>query len=213
MTVIVFGVASVAFYGLAAVYVGNSSVQEAQGGTIGALSTFTQLITILIIKFRNKRNAKLCQRHSILASSCLGLLFCLSVSSLIISIQREEYDESIDNVLVLHILIPLLVDFRIHAAILSFSMISDFIEHHYVEGLECHDLRTEPTESDISCNCTCAMPGCGKKIYPAPEYHMTCSKDDCYNMFCSECCDVVICQTGTCTCAFEETASDSNGSN
>jgi hypothetical protein len=200
MSIIVFGLASVMFC-ITSVTEMESKV-EVVTSIFGIVSTVTQLITILVIKFRGKRHRRLARSHSTLISVCLGFLFCVSLSSLIVTIIREDTDKTVHHDPLLRTLMPFLVDFRVHAVILNFSMATEFIQHRYPEGLEYRDLRrTGTVELERSGNCYCAMFGCGRQIFVAPEYHVACSEENCDKVYCSECNDVVISQLGMCVCA------------
>ena len=201
LTFSIFGTAAVIFHLIAVGYFSNKSEVSSHGNMwtslFGIFSSFFQLLVILAVKFRNKTDAATARRHSSLIASSMAILFSLSLSSLVVAIQREEFDDHIERFLPFKILMPLLVDFRIHASLLNFSMLTDFLQHRYPKGDDFMRLQRNYSEEIAHC----AVPGCNRRIFPGPELHMTCKR--CGRQFCDECCDVVISQTRTCTCVFE----------
>lgn len=207
LTVSIFGIATVIFHTAAAAWFakskGTSSVRNTAMSAMSMVASLAQLLVILSIKFRSQVDVVRVRRYASWVASAAGLLFCLSLSSLVVGIQREEYDEHIHEFVPLHILMPLLVDFRVHASILNFSLMTDFLEHRYPKGIDYRHLDGNSSRHFDTGSHSCAVPGCGRAIYPGPEYHMTCAEQDCQRQFCHDCCDVIISQTGTCTCIFE----------
>ena len=201
LTFSIFGAAAVMFHLIAFGYFFILNEGSSRGNfwtsVFGIFSSFFQLFVILTVKFGNKTDVAAAHRHPSLIAWAMAVLFSLSLSSLVVAIQREEFDDLIERFLPFKVLMPLLVDFRTHASLLNFSMLTDFLQHRYPKEVDYMQLQQNYSEEIAHC----AVPGCNRRIFPGPELHMGCQT--CGRQFCEECYTVVISQTRTCPCAFE----------
>ena len=147
-------------------------------------------------------------------SFLLSLLFAVTVGSLAVDIEREHVDHEVHNKWYLRVFAPLLVDFRVHAAILTYSVLSEFDQQRLTErdiedkkifervdnepslaeGSECHRLGCKTLYSresdDAFWKCTAAGNGCQSKPYC----------NDCFKEFivkvgfCPTCGDQITCK-------------------
>jgi hypothetical protein len=200
LTLFVFGCGSILFYFTAGVsfllYTDgvDSPRGEAVSSFISSLSCFSQLTFILLVKFRKSVNQALARRYSNWLGSVLALQFAASLSALIVSIQREEFDPIIHNWKTLLGLTPLLVDFRVHVTILLYSMLADFVKHRYRKGI---DMDMIPFPTSLQTNIHCGMPGCNSL---ASCRIGRCNRVGCGRSYCAVCFDGILSQVGSCIC-------------
>ena len=124
----IFTVTEVVFYGLLV------GVQD--GGDLAAhvLGLFTVVLHAVFIFFTNFSGHHLelfwrgVHMHTRI-SVCLSLLFALTLGSLAVDIEREHHDHDVHDKPYLRAFAPLIVDFRVHAAILTYNVLSEFRSH------------------------------------------------------------------------------------
>ena len=137
-----------------------------------------------MVMFRKKLKKTITRGKYIATTYALALLFCISLSSIILNMQREEMDEFVKEKSVLHGFMALAVDFRVHSAFINFSMLKEFVERRFPEGLEVYDIEAEHERGEPlfvssygavdSSALTCKGPGCTNPVYPGPEPYMVC---------------------------------------
>ena len=176
-----------------------------------ALDCSLQMLLLLMVMFRKKLKKTITRGKYIATTYALALLFCISLSSIILNMQREEMDEFVKEKSVLHGFMALAVDFRVHSAFINFSMLKEFVERRFPEGLEVYDIEAEHERGEPlfvssygamdSSALTCKGPGCTNPVYPGPEPYMVCKM--CRQACCKDCCEILFSKTGICSCAFQ----------
>ena len=203
LTLLVFSCGSVLFYVVSGVFFiiytddVDSPRGEAASAFVSSLSCLSQLVFILLVKFRKSVHQALARRYSNWLGSALALQFAASLSALILSIQKEEFDPIVHEWKTLLGLMPLVVDFRVHVVILLYSMLVDFVEHRYRKDV---DLDMLPFPSTLRSNPRCGMPGCDSSA----SYRLgRCNRVGCGRGYCAVCFDGILSQVGSCICELD----------
>lgn len=204
LTLLVFGLASILCYLISGIFFSiytddlESPRGESATAFVTCFSCLSQLVLILLVKFRKRVHRSLARRYSNWLGAALTLLFAASLSALIVSIQKEEFDELVHEWKSLHSLMPLVVDFRVHVVILTYSMLVDFVEHRYRKGVY---LDVLPVPGSWASQPKCGMPGCNTLVSDGVG---RCSRNGCGRGYCSVCFDNILSQVGSCICALDD---------
>ncbi|XP_062501585.1 uncharacterized protein LOC134178714 isoform X2 [Corticium candelabrum] len=140
--------------------------------------------------------------HSI-NSFLLSLLFASAVGALAVDIEREHLDPTVHENWYLRALAPLLVDFRVHAAILAYSVRSEFCQQRFTKG-EIEDKGIFRRVDEESMGEGCVRPGC-KAVYSKESsvvFWRCITEDDTYacnsKFYCNDCFENLIVKVGFC---------------
>ena len=131
----------------------------------------------------------------------LSLLMATTLGSLAVDIEREHWGPTVHDKPYLRALAPLLVDFRVHAAILTYSVRSEFNEQRFTtrEIEEKGIFERVPREPE------CFRPGCKQVCRNDSDGYWKCTKPECTSRaYCNSCFTDLMVKVGFCpTCAPE----------
>ncbi|XP_062501624.1 uncharacterized protein LOC134178751 [Corticium candelabrum] len=197
-----FTFCSVAFYiALAVVEHGGDRATDITGIVAVILQSVFVFWTALVhnpLKLLRRGN-----HHHTWNSVFLSLLFATTLGSLTVDIEREHLDHDVHDKSYLRAFAPLLVDFRVHAAILTYSVLSEFFQQRFTE----HEMEKKnifkPVSNErlLADECKCERPGCNV-IYckEKDEVFWKCTEKTCQSeMYCSNCYKELIVKVGFCT--------------
>ena len=164
---------------------------------------------------------RLGNHHHSFNSFLLSLLFATTVGSLVVDIEREHLDYEVHDKWYLRVLAPLLVDFRVHATILTYSVLTEFLQQrlteHEIEKKEIFE-RVHNVKS-LADGSKCYRPGCKMLYYKEKDdVFWKCAKGSCQSEpYCSDCFKKLIVKVGFCptcrdsvTCKSNVNSSDVN---
>jgi hypothetical protein len=124
----IFTVTGVVFYGL---LTGVEDEGDRAADILGILAIVVHAFFIFSTNFSENR-LKLfgpsSKRHTRMAALLL-VLFAVTLGSLVVDIEREHLDHDVHDKPYLRAFAPLIVDFRLHATILTYNVLSEFIDH------------------------------------------------------------------------------------
>eukprot|EP00118_Oscarella_pearsei_P002134 m.9631 g.9631 ORF g.9631 m.9631 type:complete len:643 (+) comp21499_c0_seq1:181-2109(+) len=212
ITISVFGMASVVYNILRLAYMHsgekiNTPLRMAATAIQGLECVLLYLLLVMVI-FRKKLKKRMTRAKYVATSYVLAFLFCILLSSIILGIQEEEINEFVKGTPVLHGFVALAVDYRVHSAIIVFSMLKEFVERRFPKGLDIYDIEAQNEATGQAflyvsndSQPICQGPGCKKPVYSGPEPFMVCSH--CHKPCCKDCCDAFFSKTGICTCGLE----------
>ena len=132
---VIFSITGVVFYGMLA---GVQHGGDLASDILGILAVVLHAIFIFFTIFSGHRLELFGQgihKHTRI-SVLLSLLFAVTLGSLAVDIEREHLDHDVHDKPYLRALAPLIVDFRVHAAILTYNVLSEFLSQQTSKELE-----------------------------------------------------------------------------
>ncbi|XP_062501204.1 uncharacterized protein LOC134178354 [Corticium candelabrum] len=141
-------------------------------------------------------------RHHSFSCLLLSLLFAITVGALAVDIEREHFGSTVHHYSFLRALAPLMVDFRVHAAILTYSVLSEFFQQRFTK----REIKDKGIFEQVSGSLTeepeCFRTGCKRddcKVF------WKCTNNKCNSgAYCNKCFTNFIVKLGFCpTCSLK----------